>query len=270
MTYNVLNSFKEQEPFSYKKVYNSLLLAGKDEETAAKIASLVEKKAYPNISTFEIHKMIKKILLKEKNAFSMRFDLKYAMKRFGPEGFYFEKFIKEVYEFLGYEVVNNEIVQGKCIPYEIDFIAKKDELEFMGECKYRNMVGDRVDVNVVLKGFAVRDDIRNNNSNIIEKIIVTNEKFTERAIKYAKCKKIFLLGWKFPEEMGLEKIIEDNGLYPITILNSFNSRYLNVFAKENVLIAKNLTEEKIKKLHEYKISRGYLNKLKQEKELLFN
>jgi len=269
MPYSVLNSFGEQEPFSYKKVYNSIISAGGDRETATKIANIIERKGHYNMSTFEIHKVIKNLLAKEKKASSMRFDLKYAIKRLGPEGFYFEKFIKEVYEFLGYKVSNNQIVEGKCISYEIDFIAQKENINLLGECKYRNETGTRIDVNVVLKSFALRDDVCSKHDHI-ENIIVTNEKFTERAIKYAKCKKIFILGWKYPEGMGLERIIEDNFLYPITILPSFNNRYLEVFAKENVLIAKNLTEEKIKKLQEFKISGGYLNKLKAEKDLLFN
>lgn len=272
MPYNILNSFGEQEPFSRKKIYDSILLAGGSKETAEKISNIIEKKGRSNWTTFEIHKLIRNLLKKEKQVYAMRFDLKYAMKRFGPEGFYFEKFIKEVYEALGYKVVNNRIVKGRCISYEIDFIAKNEKVTFLGECKYRNMIGQRVDVNVVLKGFAVRDDIRNDHLDLnnIETIIVTNEKFTEKAISYAKCKKISILGWKYPKEAGLEKIIEENGLYPITILPSFNSHYLNIFSEENVLIAKNLTEEKIKILEGRKIKRGYLKKLKEEEELLFN
>lgn len=270
MTY-IINSLGEKELFSSKKIHSAILKVGGEKKIADKITRIVQEKIYPNISTFEIYKIIKENLAKEKKASSMKFDLKYAMKRLGPEGFVFEKFIKEVFQELGYEVVNNRIIKGKCISYEIDFIAKNKNIKFMGECKYRNATGQRVDVNVVLKSFAVLDDIKNNNSNCnIETMVVTNEKFTEKAIKYAKCKKIDLLGWKYPENEGLERIIDENNLYPITILPSFNNCYLNLFAKENILLVKKITREKMNLLKNYNLTKEYLDKLKEEIDLLIN
>lgn len=266
-----INSLGKREPFSSKKAFNSIIRSGASKEIANKITKIVQKKIYPDISTFEIYKLIKENLAKERESSSIRFDLKYAIKRFGPEGFIFEKFIKEILEKLGYEVINNRIVKGKCISYEIDFIAKDQDLRYIGECKYRNMTGQRVDVSVILKSFAALDDIKDNNpEHDIETIVVTNEKFTENAIRYAKCKKIKLLGWKYPEEEGLERIIDTNNFYPITILPSFNKNYLELFAKENILLVKNLTQDKIDLLQKRKISKAYLNKLKEEIDLLIN
>ncbi len=267
----VTNSLGEKEAFSLEKIYNSILKVSGDEKVADKITKIIEGKTYPDISTFEIHKLIKENLLKERESLSIKYDLKYAIKRLGPEGFIFEKYIKEIFQKLGYQVSNNKIIKGKCISYEIDFIAKNESLKYMGECKYRNTTGQRIDVNVVLKSFAVLDDIKNNNPTCnIETMIVTNEKFTESAIKYAKCKKIKLLGWKYPEEEGLERIIDENNFYPITILPSFNNNYLDLFAKENILLVKNLTEDKINILQNYKINKDYLIKLKKEIDLLIN
>jgi len=267
---NVINSLGEVEPFSLDKIYCSLLRSGASEEIAKKITSIVEKKVRPNISTFEIYKIAKKYLAKEKRSSFLKFDLKYAIKRLGPEGFVFEKFIKEILQRLGFEVTNNRIIQGKCISYEIDFLIKTKTTKHLGECKYRNGTGERIDVNVLLKSFAVLDDIKSNNLNCeIKTMVVTNEKFTEKAIRYAKCKNIKILGWNYPENEGLETIISNNNFYPITILPSFNKNYLQFFAEENVLLINNLTEEKIKSL-EKKVSRSYLNKLKAEIELIIN
>lgn len=267
----IINSLGEQELFSPEKVYKSIIKVGAKEEVAKKITKIVEQEIHPNISTFEIYKIIKKYLSEEQESPSIKFDLKYAIKKFGPDGFIFEKFIKAILDELGYEVVNNVIVKGKCISYEIDFIAKNENLKSIGECKYRNMVGQRVDVNVILKSFAVLDDIKNNGlDSDIETMVVTNEKFTEKAIRYANCKKIKLLGWKYPLGEGLEKIIDENDFYPITILPSFNKNYLNLFIKENILLVKNLTDEKIRLLQECKINKEYLTKLKKEVEVLIN
>lgn len=268
---NIINSLGEVEKFSSEKVYYSILRTGVSEDIARKVTNIVERKIHPNISTFEIYKIAKKYLAREKGASSLRFDLKYAIKRLGPEGFIFEKFIKEILEKLGYEVSNNRIIKGKCISYEIDFLIKGKELKYLGECKYRNGTGDRIDVNVLLKSFAVLDDIKNNNLNCeVKTMVVTNEKFTEKAIKYAKCKNIKILGWNYPEKEGLETIISVNNFYPITILPSFNKNYLELFAEENILLINNLTEEKIKVLEKRKINRRYLNKLKEEIDLIIN
>ncbi|MDD4661679.1 MAG: restriction endonuclease [Candidatus Pacebacteria bacterium] len=268
---NIINSLGEIEKFSSEKVYRSILRTGASKEIAKKVTSIVVKKIRPNISTFEIYRIAKKYLAKEKEASSLKFDLKYAIKRLGPEGFIFEKFIKEILQRLGYEVTNNRIIQGKCISYEIDFLIKTKESKHLGECKYRNGTGDRIDVNVLLKSFAVLDDIKSNNINCnIKTMVVTNEKFTEKAIRYAKCKNIKILGWNYPEKEGLETIISANNLYPITILPSFNKNYLQLFAEQNVLLVSNLTEEKIKTLEKLKISRRYLNKLKEEIGLIIN
>lgn len=267
---NIINSLGETEPFSSEKVYQSMLRAGASEIIAQKITDIIRKKVRPNISTFEIYKIAKKYLEKEKEVSSLRFDLKYAIKRLGPEGFVFEKFIKEILQKLGYEVTNNRIIQGKCISYEIDFLVKTKTTKHLGECKYRNGTGERIDVNVLLKSFAVLDDIKSNNLNCeIKTMVVTNEKFTEKAIRYAKCKNIKILGWNYPEKEGLETIISNNNLYPITILPSFNKNYLQLFAEENVLLINNLTEEKIKTL-ESKVNKNYLNKLKEEISLIIN
>jgi len=268
---NVINALGKQELFSPQKVYNSLMRSGATSDIAKKITEKVEGKIRPNISTFEIYKIIKKDLIKEQKSSAIRFDLKYAIKKIGPDGFIFEKYIRGVFEELGFEVVNNQILKGKCISYEIDFIAKKDNIKYIGECKYRNSTGERIDVNVILKSFAVLDDLKNNNSfNNMEAMVVTNEKFTESAIKYAECKKIKLLGWRYPLNKGLESMIDENRAYPITILPSFNRNYLDFFAKENVLSIKNLSDEKISLLKKYKIKENYLKTLRDEANLLFD
>ncbi|MDD4358232.1 MAG: restriction endonuclease [Candidatus Pacebacteria bacterium] len=266
---NIINSLGEKEPFSSKKIYNSLVKSGADLDVAHKITKEIKKEIYSNISTFDIYKLVKQKLNKEEKASALRFDLKYAIKRIGPEGFVFEKYIKRIFEELGFRVINNKMVKGRCIVYEIDFIAKNNEVEYIGECKYRNATGDRVDVNVILKSFAVLDDLRNNSLNKnVEAMVVTNEKFTENAVRYAKCKKIKLLGWKYPVEHGLESIIDERKLYPITILPSFNKNYIDIFVKEDLLLIKNL--DKVRSLKKYKIKDDYLKALKEEAKLLIN
>jgi len=241
----VINAVGQQEEFLKEKIINSLLRAGIKKNVSHKIANEIEKKVYPDISTLEIYELIKKRIKKEKSGF--RFNLKMAMKELGPDGFVFEKFVKEVFEVLNFNVDINQHLNGKCISHEIDIIAEDKRKKYIGECKFRNRTGDRVDVNIPMKMFSIMDDLLNTNiasKSKIKPIIITNEKFTAYAIKYAKCKKIKLLGWNFPREKGLERIIENYKLYPVTILPSFKKNHLHFFAKNGILLVKNIQENK--------------------------
>lgn len=265
----VINSIGQQEEFSRDKIINSLLRAGIKKDISFKIAKDIERRIYPDISTLEIYKLIRKKVKKEKAGF--RFNLKMTMKELGPDGFIFEKFIKEVFEFLNFSVDINQYLNGKCICHEIDVIAENKKIKYIGECKFRNRTGDRVDVNIPMKSFSVMDDLLNTDmekKDKLKSIIITNEKFTANAIQYAKCKKIKLLGWNFPIGKGLETIIEDNKLYPITILPSFKNNHLNFFAENGMLLAKDVIKNE--EIIIAKIGKRQFNQLLKEANLILN
>lgn len=265
----VINAIGQQEEFSKEKIINSLLRAGIKKDVSLKIADQIEKKAYPDISTLEIYKLIKQKIKKEKSGF--RFNLKMAMKELGPDGFIFEKFIKEIFETLGFNVLINQYLNGRCVSHEMDVIAEDKKKKYIGECKFRNRTGDRVDLNISMKMFSVMDDILNTNipaKNKLKPIIITNEKFTGQAIKYAQCKKIKLLGWNFPKEKGLERIIEEYKLYPITILPSFKKNYLCFFAENEILLVKDI--DRNKKIIIDSLGKRYYSQLSKDASLILN
>jgi hypothetical protein len=238
-SYQVIKLNGEKENFSSKKVYYSAMKAGAPAFLAKNISREIEGEIYDGIKTTEIFKKVKDKLKKENPQFSLRFNLKEGMKELGPAGFVFEDFICQVLSRLGLNVKGSRILSGKCCSYEIDFIAEDEETTYIGECKYRNNAGDKIDINVCLKEFAVLDDIKNSNKfqTNINSFIVTNTKFTEQAIKYANCKKLRLLGWNYPKNEGLESIVSKNRLYPITILPSFKSYQAEIFKKERIILA---------------------------------
>lgn len=271
MFYVVKNSGK-QEPFLNEKILKALKNVGVEEQNLNNILKKIENEIYPDISTFEISKIIQKYLEKEKKILAIKFNLRSAMRKLGPDGFVFEKFVKEVFISLGFKATCNEYLKGKCISYETDLVAQKGKTKYIGECKYRNKMGDRVDVNVPLKTFAVMEDLSYDfdSNQKVKPIIITNEKFTSNAIKYSRCKKINLLGWRYPKEKGLEKIIDDNKLYPSTILPSYKESYLHIFAQEGLLLAKDFTPEKAEVLNRYKITSKIINQLIKEADNLLN
>jgi hypothetical protein len=245
----VINAKGERELFSSQKVYKSARSVGASSELANKITSVIEKEIYPEIKTLEIFKNVKRLLNSESPKSAIRFNLKDAMRKLGPSGFSFEKFVGNIFQEIGYKVKLNQYISGFCLPsYEIDFLAEKDNLIYIGECKYRNLSGEKIHSNDILinharfldiiKGSYFKDEKYKNFK--IKTILVTNEKFTTSSKKYSQCNGLDLLGWKYPQNQGLEKLIEDNDLYPITVLSSLTNRLKDVFASQKIMLVKDL------------------------------
>jgi hypothetical protein len=268
---NVINVQGEKEPFSLKKVYRSVLRSGGSKELAHKISKEIESKVYSDISTKEIFKNIKNSLKKENLEIAIKFSLKESIRKLGPTGFIFEKYVGNLFNQNGYIDKTNRWLNGKCIDYEIDVFLEKNNIVWVGECKYRNKPGERIDVGVCLKSFATFLDIKNGKDLKKESkiIIITNAKFTTKAIKYSNCQGIELLGWNYPENEGLQYLIESKNLYPITILPSFNQNLINNFFVNNVMTVKDVLSLDIEKFpQKINISKVQLEKLKKEAQIL--
>ncbi|KUK49818.1 MAG: ATP-cone domain protein [Parcubacteria bacterium 33_209] len=265
---------KEREPFSNSKVYNSALRAGASFSLAKQISLEVENEIYDGIKTAEIFKKVKEKLKEKDIQLSMRFSLKEGIRRLGPEGFLFEDFTKKILSNYCLKIKEGNIVSGKCGRYEIDFLAENNENFFIGECKYRNSHNSRIDINVSLKSFAILEDIEKGNTFPNKKLrsfIVTNTKFTKDAKKYSNCKGIKLLGWKYPEKRGLERLIEEKKLYPVTILPALTKYIFTIFQKEGILLAREVLDVDIDKLSKSaSISKASLEKIRNQADILIN
>jgi len=270
----VIKFNKEREPFSNSKVYNSALRAGASFSLAKQISLEIEKEIYDGIQTAEIFKKVKEKLREKDIQLSMRFSLKEGIRRLGPEGFLFEDFTKKILSNYCLTIKEGNIVSGKCGRYEIDFLAENNSHFFIGECKYRNRHNSRIDINVSLKSFAILEDIERGNTfpnKKLKSFIVTNTKFTKDAIKYSNCKGIKLLGWKYPLKRGLERLIEEKKLYPVTILPALTKHIFNIFQKEGILLAREVLNIDIDKFSKSaSISKANLEEIKNQADILIN
>lgn len=242
----------EIEPFYVKKVYNSALRVGATKELARKISKKIEKEAYQGITTSEIFKKVKDELKRENPQLALRFNLKQGIKRLGPAGFAFEKYVREILISYGFNVDIDKVVSGRCASYEVDFLASRNGEMQIGECKYKNNPGDNIDISICLKGFAELEDIKSGNqfSNYskLNYIVVTNAKFTTQAEKYCNCKGLGILGWRHPNNEGLEYLIEKQKLFPITILPSLKGYLLKVFSDQGLMLVEDVLRADIEKL----------------------
>jgi uncharacterized protein YmfQ (DUF2313 family) len=241
----IINSRGEKEIFSESKLYNSVKRVAISNDLAKEIFNSVKNEIYPGITTLEIFSKIKKLLHKSSKPGAMRFNLKDGMRKLGPTGFLFEKFIAEIFENLGYQVKIDQYLPGHCVKnYEIDLVAQKDDLVYVGECKYRNLAGEMVHQTDALANYARFQDILSGsyfkqekyNNCKIKTILITNTKFTNNAYDYSSCMGIDLLGWNTPKDEGLQNIIDRHQLYPITLLSSLKGYLKDIMVSEEIML----------------------------------
>ena len=203
--------------------------------------------------------------------------LKEAIRRFGPSGFPFEKYVAGILKQLGFSVQINQYIKGQCVRHEIDFLAKEQKYFLIGECKYHSLPGGRVDLKVGLIHYARFLDLKSGNSLSkikseklkIRPIIVTNTKFTSKVIEYSECNGIDLLGWKYPAGRGLEYVIESERFYPITILPSLTNNLLEIFYQQRLMLAQDLLNINVVKFsRKTGISEKKISAIKKEAEIL--
>jgi len=271
----VINLRGEKELFSLKKVFNSARRAGASEKLAKDIALKIQKQSYSGIKTIEIFRKVKQFLRKLDKKSGIRFGLKEAMRKLGPSGFAFEKYVGEIFMAQGFKVSLNQYISGRGARHEIDFLAQKDKLFYLGECKFRIRPGERIDLKIALANYAKFLDIKEGHylkkfqGLTIKPILVTNAKFSSQAVRYSKTVGIELLGWNYPKDKGLEKIIESQKLYPITILPSFTSYLMEIFASQKMMLAQDVLKLDVGKFcQKNRIKKAKISPLVKEAKIL--
>ena len=243
-----------KEPFSPAKFCLSLRKAGAPRDVADSVCKTIGSKITPNSSTNTIFRKAIKYLVKENPEVAARYSLRRGLEALGPDGFIFEQYFETVLQAYGFVTKRDVILKGKCVSHEIDVIASAGSKRFLVEAKYHNIPGLKTHVDVVMYADARLIDIvkaepeKNQKKYEYAMWVVTNTKFTDSAIQYAKCRGIRLTGWNYPRGASLEDIIADKKLYPVTILPSLPKLLLPELAKRNIILAQDLLTYEVKDL----------------------
>ena len=250
----VVKTTGEMEEFNSEKIIKTCLRAGASTELAEEIARKVETKSYDGIPTRKILRMTIKLLKKELPHVAAKYDLKGAIFRLGPAGFTFEHYISEILKEHGYATEKNLTIRGACVNHEIDVVVSKEGKNYMIECKYHNMPGIYTGLKVALYTYARFLDLKDGWKRGLCKEfnqawLICNTKFSEDAIQYANHKNLKLIGWRYPENHGLETIIEEKKLYPITILRGLDEDSQKKLARIGLILAIDLTRRDPRELN---------------------
>ncbi|NUM25398.1 MAG: ATPase [Candidatus Buchananbacteria bacterium] len=247
----------EKEIFSIIKLKKSMMSSGVASGVAKRVISQIRPKIKPGTTTAQIHRLAFDLLKSEDKSYAARYNLKKAIMRLGPDGFPFEKYFAALLEEQGYETKTNVIVRGKCISHEVDVIAEKYEknIHAIIEAKFHSHGGGKTGSKDALYTYARFLDIKeawNIKKNkgakpreaTLQSWLVTNTKVTGEVKIYCGCVGIKAIGWDYASEGdNLQELIENRGLYPITVLISLNHQQVRDLLHHNIVLCKQLINQ---------------------------
>ncbi len=236
----VIKASGKRVKFNANKIIRTCMRAGTTRKRANQIVKKILEKLHDNSTTIDIYRLVLKELAADNSAIFHRYRLKESLMKLGPAGFHFESFMTKVFQNYGYSIEGTgKFYQGKCIRHEIDISGTDpDKRKILIECKYHNHRGIFTKLKESLYTHARFIDLQDK---FEKEMLVTNTKISRDAKSYANCIGQKLLAWRFPKDNGLEQIIQQKGLYPITILR-LKSSELDTFAVNNIIFAKELVD----------------------------
>ncbi len=233
-----------KEPYQKEKVIQTLKRINASDKTINFVLHQIDKDLPSKITTKELYQFIFNLLRQKEYPVSVKYRLRSALALLGPSGYPFEKFFSHLLNFYGYQTETNIFLTGKCLTYEIDILAKKENLNYIIECKFHQKEWFKNDAKTILYSYARFIDIKNKNQDF-HLWLATNTKFTKEVISFAQCYEIKLTSWNYPPEENLAQLIENKKLYPVTILTCCPHKVFQSLIKfEIVLIQDLLKKEK--------------------------
>jgi hypothetical protein len=79
-------------------------------------------------------------------------------------------------------------------------------------------------------------------------MIVTNTKYSDHAIQYGSCRNILQIGWSSPENLGLQSMIEEKRLYPLSCLRGLRVEIRLKLVESGIVLIGQLLSENLYEL----------------------
>jgi len=244
----IIKATGEREEFNSQKLRDSLSKVHASPEIIDSIVEQIERELKDGASTKDIYRHAFELLGVKESPAAARYSLRRAVMELGPTGFPFEQFVAQIFQSKGFETVTDFIAQGECAEHEVDIVAWNENKLIMVEAKFHNELGIKSDLKVALYIKARWDDLADVTFNfgrerkLDEGWLVTNTKFSESAIKYARCRNMKLIGWNYPEEGNLQDLIEEAHLHPITCLNTSTPSDEKLLMEAGIVLCKQARE----------------------------
>ncbi len=247
MSRNVRKASGDIQEFSAEKVADLLTRIEVPADFISKILEQLEAELSEETSTAELRQLITDHLaqLPQPELFIARYNIKPALRKFGPAGHTFERYTAKLLEADGFTNIQTPVlIEGECISHEIDVIATKDGENHMVECKFHNEDGIKSDVSVALYVYARFEDVRHSSSmpgGFQHVWLATNTKVTSEAEKYAACKGMHLLSMEKPYGSSILDRVVRQDLFPVSSLRILEP-HLDALVENDIILLAQLWE----------------------------
>lgn len=247
---NIVKASGDIAPFSRSKIERSLRRSGASLGLARKIGLEVEQNIFTGMSTYDIYNLAFEKLKKAKETpVAARYSLKKAIAALGPSGFPFERFIGEIFKRKGFDARVGVVLPGKCVSHEIDVVAITQQKHYFMECKFHSSQDRVTDVKVALYVHSRFRDLMTkiNEKKLCHEIhkawVITNTRLSRDAIVYGECNNMKMIGWNYPKDRGVEVLIEETGLHPVTCLTTIDANDKRMILENNVVLVQDLPSQ---------------------------
>jgi len=246
----------EREEYDPEKIRKTCLRAGASLELADQVVNMVSARVRNGSSTRKILEMTLEYLAEKDPLVATKYNLKDAILNMGPDGFAFEILLTEIFKLHGYKTQNPDILYGACVGHEVDIVASKASKTYMVECKFHSKIGLYTRIKDILYSQSRFMDLKEGYKaktcpiNFSQVMLVCNTRFSDDVLKYAKCKNIRLLSWKYPDKEGLRDLLESKKLYPVTALRSLSKEMFKKLIEHKLVLCRDLTQLSIKEIQE--------------------
>ncbi len=235
--------------FEEDKLRRALKNSGAGTLEVEKALTAVKKTLYQGIGTHKIYQTAYRILKKSSRHSAGRYRLKKAIMELGPSGYPFEKFVGRLMESKGYRATVNVIAHGKCVQHEVDVVARNSREQIMIECKFHSDSKRNCDVKVALYIHSRFQDVsmawRETEPDTgiqYTGMVATNTRFSEDAIRYAKCAGLRLVSWDYPNGNSLKDWIDRSGYHPVTSLSYLKKAERQRLLEKGVVLCRDVKE----------------------------
>lgn len=234
------------ELLDYNKIRHSLSRAGASRALSEEVVESLQSRMRSGITTDEIYRLAFEHLREMTTGAAARFGLKAALFKFGPDGHPFETYVAALLKGRGYSALLRQTLRGKCVQHEIDVVASRPAIpghnatKFIAECKFHNSPHLQCHIQTALYSWARFLDVHAANPGIDSGWLVTNTKFSYDVIQYSDCAGLKLLGWSFPREESIQVRIEENKLYPTTLISRLDRRGFEALHNAGIILVKDV------------------------------
>ncbi len=243
------------EPYDRSKVLRTAIYLGLERDDAERLADEVSKRVRDGMSTVEILAIIHELAREIRPELKHSRDLREAISRMRSKPD-FEEYVRLVLRAAGYMVEPGRVLEGRCVSHEIDGIAFKDDEVLVVEVKHHVNHHTYTGLDVVLQLWAVLEDLREgyrlgfHGYDFTSAILACNTKISAHAERYARCKGIRYMGWKYPKAFALSDIVSSHKLYPLTMIKVLSEEQIARLGDRGIVALTQLNELRREELME--------------------